>query len=443
MNEKNRNSDQQQDAFDVCLFGAPLDVGNMGCRALAVSLIRLILDARPNSRIQLLYDTVMPERKEVRLDKDRVVGVEVVNCRLSPKSRLNEHLIWILLLSILWRIVPIRSLRARIRRSTPWLDRLSKAHFVGDIRGGDSFSDIYGFPRFLFGSLPNLTAFLLGKPLVLLPQTYGPFRSRLTRCLAKFIFRRSTKIFAREKQSLEFVREFLGNREVPDHIQLCPDVAFSLAAIPPEQVSIISPLERNREETIIGLNISGLLFMGGYTRSNMFGLRCDYKELVDELIDRLLSERNVQIVLVPHTFGTSAENDQSSCRAVWESFQERGIDRVHLLDGNYDQNEVKQVIGQFDFFIGSRMHACIAAISQGVPTVGVAYSGKFLGVFDTAGVGGMVLDARTLSLEDLIEGCMERYRNRADTGEGLTSTVLQVSCRPRAVFKELMASEAD
>ena len=49
----------------------------------------------------------------------------------------------------------------------------------------------------------------------------------------------------------------------------------------------------------------------------------------------------------------------------------------------------KAVIGQCDFFIGSRMHACIAALSQGVPCVGVAYSMKFAGVFDTVGMERM------------------------------------------------------
>ncbi len=59
----------------------------------------------------------------------------------------------------------------------PGLARIDAADAVFDVSGGDSFADIYGVERFRTVAWPKRLAVLRRRPLVLLPQTYGPFRS--------------------------------------------------------------------------------------------------------------------------------------------------------------------------------------------------------------------------------------------------------------------------
>jgi len=431
--------DPEDRGFHVCLFGASLDVGNMGCRALAVSLIQLVLEARPDARVFLLYGNRYPSVRELRISEETVAKVEVVNFRLSPRARLREHLLWILFLACIHRFVSIRALRERICESTPWLKCLKRADFVGGICGGDSFADLYGLRRFLIGAVPNLVALLMEKDLVLLPQTYGPYRSPIARKIARFIMMRAQKIHSRDTGSIEIVRELLGKKARGKAVQFCPDVAFSLKAIEPRRVTIEPPLDRRSVDVLVGLNVSGLLYMGGYTRGNMFGLRCDYQEFVRDLVVRLLATPGTHVLLVPHAFGSAGESDQGACRKVWESVADTHRDRTHLVTGEYDQNEIKAIIGRCDFFVGSRMHACIAALSQGIATIGVAYSRKFVGVFDSVGMGSMVLDAQQLSGEELLEGCMVHFRNRGIVAESLRGVVPQIRSQLETYFgKEVL-----
>ena len=58
------------------------------------------------------------------------------------------------------------------------------------------------------------------------------------------------------------------------------------------------------------------------------------------------------------------------------------------------------------------MHACIAAVSQGVPTVALGYSRKFIGVFDSIGTGEMVIDARCTDENDAIDSILQRFQSR-------------------------------
>jgi colanic acid/amylovoran biosynthesis protein len=85
------------------------------------------------------------------------------------------------------------------------------------------------------------------------------------------------------------------------------------------------------------------------------------------------------------------------------------------------------VIGGCEFFIGSRMHACIAAISQCVPAVAVAYSEKFIGVMETAAIPSVVADARKLNIEEMLTYIGAQYDNREKLREHLDQAIPHVT----------------
>ena len=115
---------------------------------------------------------------------------------------------------------------------------------------------------------------------------------------------------------------------------------------------------------------------------------------------------------------------------------------MHRLRGDFDQSGVKHVIGQCDLFIGSRMHACIAALSQNVPTVGIAYSRKFAGVFETVGVADMVLEARELTQDSLIDQCLRQYRSREQGAALLMERTSEAKTQLRQIFRALLSNSA-
>lgn len=402
--------------YNVCLMGASFDTGNQGVSALAASLMGLISRQRPDARISFFIGARYPETKEVEISGRRI-QYEVINYRLSPKAPLKEHLFFIFAMACLQRVVPFASVRSRIIKTVPVLRALKEADFVGDIRGGDSFSDIYGLRRAVTGSMPGAIALLLGKRLFLLPQTYGPYRSRIAKWVARWILRRAACILSRDRAGVDLVRAILGTSNGQGDICFCPDVAFSMSAKAPTRLAITPPVaQESPEGFLVGLNINGLLYNGGYTRDNMFGLRFDYREFVKQLAGEVLEKTPAHLLLIPHTFAPDGhvESDPQACRSVFDLMKSRHEGRIHLVEGEYDQFEIKGIIGNCDFFIGSRMHACIAALSQGVPSIGVAYSQKFRGVFESIGLGNMVIDARSEDQKPAIERILEGIREKSE-----------------------------
>ena len=79
------------------------------------------------------------------------------------------------------------------------------------IAGGDSFSDIYGIGQFLYVSLPIILGLITGKPLICLPQTYGPFKSRFAETIAKLICHKAYLLYSRDYDGIKITQKLSGN----------------------------------------------------------------------------------------------------------------------------------------------------------------------------------------------------------------------------------------
>lgn len=421
--------------MQVAIMGTPVSSGNRGVLALGTSLINLCVADRREVLLMLGHWDNQPVPFPIG---GQVRPVRVVNCRLSPSAHLSDHLAWILVAALLYRSLPLRKLRRALSRWTPWIGALEAVDIVGDVRGGDSFSDIYGIGRFFEGFLMAWTVLLVKGSMVQFPQTYGPYRNPVARVLARYLLRRSSVVIARDEKSRQVAQELIGSRR---QVWLSPDVAFSLEAIRPEHIAVDPPMGGPIPPGVIGVNVSGLMYNGGHTRDNMFGLKLDYSSMLPTLLTALLTVHPGELWLVPHTYGPpeSVESDPEASRKVRAALPEAFQSRVRIVTGEYDCNEIKGVIGQCDFFVGSRMHACIAALSQGIPCVGIAYSRKFEGVFRTIGLGDWVVDGRVSTNEQTVGRVLELYRKRGEVRQELGMRAEDARRRLQDVFARLFS----
>jgi colanic acid/amylovoran biosynthesis protein len=157
-----------------------------------------------------------------------------------------------------------------------------------------------------------------------------------------------------------------------------------------------------------------------------------------------LADGSSRLLLVPHTFAAPdrVESDPGASRELMEQLPAELRGRVHLVTREYNQSELKGIIGLCSFFVGSRMHACIGALSQGIPTVGVAYSRKFLGVFESVGVAEWVVRAQDLDHPAAVQQTVELFRRRVELKQMLSGRIDEARQRLRATFQELLERPA-
>lgn len=111
-----------------------------------------------------------------------------------------------------------------------------------------------------------------------------------------------------------------------------------------------------------------------------------------------------------------------------------------MLSGEFDEGQLKYLIGRCEFFVGSRMHACIAALSQGIPAVGIAYSRKFAGVLRSIAAEELVADACSLSAEQILNAISDAYEQRARLKARLSSRMPQVRATVLDLFPNIRCS---
>lgn len=419
----------------IVIFGTPVIPGNRGVMALGASLVDILSTLHPSADF-VFHLVQKPWPPVIIQTRNGPVTVAVHTCRMALRSNGTEHLLRIVFLSFLYRLLPF--LRRWIRQRSPWIKSIAEALLVGDIRGGDSFSDIYGLKRFLLATLPILSVILIRGKIVHFPQTYGPFVGKIARGVARMTLRRSQAIVARDTMSRDFAQQLIGPAP---RVHLSPDVAFRLQPKVPESLVIVPPLPHT-PRTLVGLNINGLVLNGGYSGKDDFGLRLDYPAYLKTVVLELLKDSSVRVLLVPHTYAVvgNIESDNDAATKFRAALPPEAQDRVHEVRSEHDQHEIKGVIGMTDFFIGGRMHACIGALSQCIPTVGVAYSRKFLGVFASVGSGKTVVDATSMSVDDAVALTLQSFRERQALRDALVPAIRETQLSLDRTFEQHICS---
>jgi polysaccharide pyruvyl transferase WcaK-like protein len=413
------------------VFGAAGDTANLGVSALLYSTVAAIAEREPDARITV-FDNGWGVREGSIPAGDHDVAIRLCGARHSRRLHRPESF---------WNM----RLAARVGGSWNAGTRfVAGADAVLDLSAGDSFGDLYGDRRFRAIVAPKQLALDLGRPLILLPQTYGPFVTDRTRATAKDLLIRASMSWARCEDSSRAMQEILGTSWDADRHRQGVDVAFGLSAREPAlslSERALRWLGERAAHPLIGFNVSGLVF-NDPAAARTYGLSADYVQAVTLFMGRVLRETDTRVLFVPHVMGKpgEVESDPGACAELARRLGPSARERVEILPAHLDAQEIKWVISHVDWFCGTRMHSTIAALSSGVPTAAIAYSLKTRGVFATCGQERHVHDARSLRTEELVERLWSSLQSREDARSSLGARLPGVSRALRDSWDVILAA---
>lgn len=257
---------------------------------------------------------------------------------------------------------------------------------VIDTRSGDSFTDAYGLHRHAIMTAVGVFAAQAGVPVVLGPQTIGPFTTRRGRALARASLRSARAVFVRDAHSA-VVAKRLG----PKECIATTDVVF---ALPVPHISV-------RRDVLF--NVSGLLW-----NPNSHVDHERYRALVRETCRRLTDAGRTVTLLAHVVHSGNADSDADTVR---ELAAELGLEAV--IPSGLDH--VRAEVASARVVIGSRMHACLNALSVGTPALPLAYSDKFHPLLaDLGWPHGVDLRARAVTTEIVLAALADAERADVD-----------------------------
>lgn len=267
------------------------------------------------------------------------------------------------------------------------------ADLIFDITYGDSFSDIYGKTWLVKTNIHKYLAEKVNRNLILLPQTYGPFNNTKLKKWSMDIIKKSKKIYSRDETSIQYLKKYniVG-------CELTTDLAMALPYNRAQYECII-----NKQYINIGLNVSSLLWENGFTGENEFGLKVDYREYCQKIVEELLF-KGYKVHLIPHVIDFSENAPENDWRAIRE-LKEKCPQAIIPPQFN-NPIDIKSYISNMDVFIGARMHSTIAAFSSLVPVIPFSYSRKFEGLFNNLNYP-YIISGRNISTQEAIENTLK------------------------------------
>ncbi|HFI0592390.1 TPA: polysaccharide pyruvyl transferase family protein [Streptococcus suis] len=360
---------------NIGVMGGLINNPNMGCVALSYSLISLLEKISKEERVEFSYtifessfsgSAINSLANELNLSLDNIKVVEIGNIGIyNLKSSIKAIL--------------------SAKKTLKMVNEIKKCSIIFDITQGDSFTDLYGLDRFYGLTAIKDMVEKLGIPLVLAPQTYGPFYREKTKLYAKKVIENSKLTIARDEKSVAYLNGFTDKK-----IYSVTDLAFILP------YNTEKSLESKKIK--IGINPSGLLSKNKVEGTTLADpINVDYDEYIKRLVEKLVENPNFEVHLIPHV-GDEAK------------FSFSGFKDVIYHDEFKTPIQAKSVISQMDVFIGARMHATIAAFSSGVATIPTSYSVKFEGLFGALGYN-RVIDLKNMSTEDALEETLSYVDN--------------------------------
>jgi colanic acid/amylovoran biosynthesis protein len=195
-----------------------------------------------------------------------------------------------------------------------------------------------------------------GKPIIYLPQMFGPFTNPKVIKYFKRCCDESTRIYAREQASYDAVRQLIGD---DDRLRMAPDITiFSSASV----------AHNNIHEAYACLVPNEKLLV----QSQTDWINCYLSRMIAAGVR--MHERGVLPAVVSH----SAESQDAALAKELADGIEETIGKNQVIRfSELDPYALKSFIAGSRYLVGSRFHSVVAALSSGVPAVSLGWAHKY------------------------------------------------------------------
>lgn len=153
---------------------------------------------------------------------------------------------------------------------------------------------------------------------------------------------------------------------------------------------------------VLALNVSALVF----------------SKLADGALERfaaavadwLAGNADIAAVVVAHDRRGGKAGDRASCDRLFEALSARVPERCHYVREGIAAWDAKAIAGGLDMAFVCRMHFAIACLGRGVPPLCLVTMGKFEGLMQHFGLGGLTLDPAAAMEDTAVATALDRLK---------------------------------
>ena len=255
------------------------------------------------------------------------------------------------------------------------------------------YSKIYNYSRYL------LLPLMLNKKVIKFTQSIGPILSNYNKFMARSLLPLATQVMARGRHSMEHLKK-VG---IESNVVAFPDIALTLESEYSEKVKNIVSMEG----AYIGISPNNIC--------NRLS-REEYISTLKEIINYIEKELpELKILFIPHTISKTnlgKGDDYEICLHLKSMLAKERSSIADTL--SMSPGELKALIGRAEFFIGSRYHALVAAISMKVPCLAIGWHWKYNELMEWYGLDDNIINVWELGETDVTSKFYALYNERIE-----------------------------
>lgn len=230
------------------------------------------------------------------------------------------------------------------------------------------------------------------KPIMLFPNSVGPFKTWFGRFLAKFCLNNCSCLLIRDPISYRIV-DSLGIRT---NRILTYDTALQFSAARREVLSDIPrPL----------MGVSPGIYSHSLSKEKVRNYISSHAAALDAAIEKY----GFHVVFLPHYISGFRHDDLEVCKFILSEMKSKDQAKIVSLS---TADEFKVFLDQMDMIISSKMHPAVLGASGGVPILCIAYDHKQTSFFERLGMIDCTIDIRNVSGDVLLSRIDYVWNNR-------------------------------
>lgn len=243
-----------------------------------------------------------------------------------------------------------------------------------------------------------------GKPIYVMPNSFGPFNMPGTAWLTRKILNRCKLVTVRESKSLVALQKLGINAT------MFPDLGFFLEKdsnqpIPVKQIRAIHP-----ERKLVAITARPYRFPGETNPDELY--RYYIKSMAE--FSRWLYSENYLPIFVEHTLSETTHESDENCIMEITSKLEDGKFLI-ISDENYTCKDLKAIYGEVDYIVGTRFHSIIFSFSELIPGIAITYGGnKGEGIMHDLGLSDYAIPMHKIDSDNLIKAFIKLCKKTDD-----------------------------
>lgn len=254
------------------------------------------------------------------------------------------------------------------------------------------------------------------KPVYLMGTSIEPMTNNIVKHFTDNVLKKLDFIFARETITFDYLQSIIPSNK----FTLIPDMAFMLEDIQ-EEFSSLEKLKKNNGP-LYGLTVRDWNFPNF---SNPTELMNNYITALRDVIEEQVDRNGASFVFVPQVIVKHGDDAEVALK-IKSLLREDIQDRFLVLRDDISPVQVKSLIANFDYFIGTRMHSNIFATSMKIPTIAIAYEKKTNGIMHTVNLDDYVIEMSEVTSDKLARLIKKQSENSFEIRTQLNETIPEI-----------------